>query len=66
MAISSESYTSLFALKLASILADSPHIDSSSKDVFMSQIHSLTSQWLSALFGFPSSFPFLLLETLKT
>lgn len=46
-----EGSTTLLALQLASILADSPTIDSASKDIFMSQIHSITSQWISSIFG---------------
>jgi len=49
--VTSETFLPLFALQLAFVLADSNSIDSSSKDVFMSQIHAVTSQWLSSIFN---------------
>ena len=61
--VSAENFTPLFALQLASILADSPAIDTNSKDAFMSLTHSITSQWVSMIFKLDSLllyfFPFL-------
>jgi len=50
LTVTAENFTPLFALQLASVLADSPAIDSNSKDAFMSLTHSITSQWLSMIF----------------